>query len=133
MLAQAQKKAAKTNASNVKFQVVDAHTLPYPDSSFDTVVDTFGLCTFEKPLDVLAEMQRVCKKDGKILLLEHGKSNWDWLTRYLDERAPAHAHKWGCWWNRDIDHIVRQSGLTIVQESRHHLGTNYLIVAKPQK
>jgi methyltransferase OMS1, mitochondrial len=131
MLQQAKKKAGE--APNVQFQVADAHQLPFADQSFDTVVDTFGLCTFEKPGDVLAEMQRVCKEDGQILLLEHGKSTWDWLTRYLDDRAPAHAHRWGCWWNRDINRMVQEAGLTVVRESRHHLGTNYVIIAKPNK
>lgn len=129
MLEQAKKKTTK--AQVLKIEAVDAHKLPYPDKSFDTVVDTFGLCTFEQPAQVLKEMQRVCKDDGQILLLEHGKSNYDWLTKYLDNGAHDHAKKWGCWWNRDIDAIVRASGMDIVQESRHHLGTNYVIIGKP--
>jgi SAM-dependent methyltransferase len=36
------------------------------------VIDTFGLCSFENPREVLTEMQRVVKHDGRILLLEHG-------------------------------------------------------------
>lgn len=55
--------------------VADAAKLEqYPDNSFDTVVDTFGLCSFDDPIAVLKELQRVCKPNGKILLLEHGRS-----------------------------------------------------------
>lgn len=55
--------------------VADAARLAqFSDDSFDTVVDTFGLCSFDDPVAVLKEMQRVCKPDGKILLLEHGRS-----------------------------------------------------------
>lgn len=43
------------------------------DDMFDFVVDTFGLCSFNDPVNVLREMARVAKPDGKILLLEHGK------------------------------------------------------------
>lgn len=34
---------------SLKLQVCDVEQLPFPDSSFDTVVDTFGLCSFENP------------------------------------------------------------------------------------
>ena len=59
----------------------------FPDQSFDTVVDTFGLCSYDDPVAVLKEMARVCKKpNGKILLLEHGRSKtWDFITKYLDK------------------------------------------------
>jgi methyltransferase OMS1 len=56
--------------------VMDAGNLQFEDSSFDTVVDTFGICSFEDPVKVLKEMKRVVKKDGQILLLEHGKSSY---------------------------------------------------------
>ena len=47
----------------------------FPENSFDTVIDTFGLCSYDDPVKVLKEMARVCKPEGKILLLEHGRSN----------------------------------------------------------
>ena len=45
--------------------------------------------------------------------------------------AGAHYHKWGCWWNRDIEQIVRQAGLEIDSMSRWHFGTTYMVVARP--
>jgi len=39
--------------------VVQATALPFPDDSFDTVVQTFGLCSESDPARALAEMQ-VC-------------------------------------------------------------------------
>lgn len=53
---------------------VRAESLPYADETFDTVVDTFGLCSFYDPVKALQEMARVCKRDGRILLLEHGRN-----------------------------------------------------------
>jgi len=48
----------------VDLNVADAHALPFPDNSFDTVVDTFGLCSIEDPVKAVQEMQRVCKPEG---------------------------------------------------------------------
>lgn len=33
---------------------------------FDTVVDTFGLCSFEDPAAALLEIQKCCKPGGKV-------------------------------------------------------------------
>lgn len=99
---------------------------------FDTVVDTFGLCSVDRPVEMLSQMQARCKPDGKILLLEHGRSaTWDWLSRILDNQVQAHAEKWGCIWNRDITDLVRSSGIEIESISTYHLGTTYYIVGRP--
>jgi methyltransferase OMS1 len=78
MLLRATEKVSRMSESErerYQLLVADAAKLElYPDNSFDTVVDTFGLCSFDDPVKVLKELQRVCKPDGKILLLEHGRS-----------------------------------------------------------
>ena len=78
-------------------------------------------------------MSRVCKDDGQILLLEHGASTYGWLSRYLDSKAPEHSERWGCWWNRDILRIVRDSGLVVVDAKRKTFGTFYAIRASPKR
>ncbi|CAM0141498.1 hypothetical protein VKS41_003787 [Umbelopsis sp. WA50703] len=103
---------------------------------FDTVIDTFGLCSCDDPVEALISLTRACKddEDSRILLLEHGKSHYDWLNNLLDKNADKHVTKWGCWWNRDFmtifdDERVRNE-LDIEQVSRWHLGTTYYVVAK---
>lgn len=106
----------------------------YPDNSFDTVVDSFGLCSFDDPIAVLRELQRVCKPDGKILLLEHGRSHkYEGLTNYLDKHAERHAKNWGCCWNRNIIKIVSDSGLVLDKLDTWHFGTTYYAVCRPGK
>eukprot|EP00510_Aplanochytrium_minuta_P002865 CAMPEP_0184026192 /NCGR_PEP_ID=MMETSP0954-20121128/13349_1 /TAXON_ID=627963 /ORGANISM="Aplanochytrium sp, Strain PBS07" /LENGTH=203 /DNA_ID=CAMNT_0026310299 /DNA_START=54 /DNA_END=662 /DNA_ORIENTATION=- len=85
MLSEAEKKIQKWKETKLKgksvvTKIADAHQLPFPDATFDTVVDTFGLCSLENPETALREMKRVCKPAGKILLLEHGRSSYEWLT-----------------------------------------------------
>ena len=117
----------------VQFTRIDAHELLYPDDSFDTVVDTFGLCSHHDPIKALKEMARVVKPFGKILLLEHGRSDYEWLNNALDKTALSHAEKWGCWWNRDILSLLKEAGLEPVQVTRAHFGTTYQIICTKPK
>ena len=64
--------------------------------------------------DMPQEMAAVCKPDGRLLLLEHGRATSDWVNRKLDGEAERHCAKFGCHWNRPI--------LDIVTEVRHALG-----------
>ncbi len=43
----------------------DAEALPFPADSFDTTVDTFGLCVFPNPRQAVLEMARVTKPQGQ--------------------------------------------------------------------
>jgi len=49
----------------------DATRLGMPESSFDTVVCTFGLCAIPDHEAALAEMVRVLKPSGRLLLADH--------------------------------------------------------------
>lgn len=113
--------------------VCSTEQLPFPDNSFDTVVDVFGLCSYDQPVQALREMSRVCKPKGKLVLLEHGRGNWPTVNWYLDKWAPRHANSWGCWWNRDIRRYLRLSGIKTVEREEKHFGTTTLITAKPFK
>ena len=106
--------------------------IPRPASGgFDTILQSMGLCSTANPSALLSHLGRLSNPTGgRILLLEHGRSHYEWLNRILDEHAPAHADKHGCWWNRDIQKIVQDSGLEIVQIKRYHFGTTWWIELK---
>lgn len=134
MLLQARSKLRKDPDQRVQLFVADAANMTqyYPPNTFDTVLDTFGLCSFDDPVQVLKELQRVCKPNGKILLLEHGTSKtWQGLANFLDKNAERHAKNWGCVWNRDLDAILDEAGLQIDQKDTWHFGTTYYVVARP--
>ena len=137
MLLKAKEKLSKLSSDKRErydIIVADASNLQYDDNSFDTIVDTFGLCSFDDPVAVLKELKRVCKADGKILLLEHGRSrSFVGLSNYLDKHSERHAKNWGCVWNRDIASIVESSGLEVDKLDTWHFGTTYYIVCKPTK
>jgi ubiquinone/menaquinone biosynthesis C-methylase UbiE len=57
-----------------ELRVGDAHDLPFPDASFDTVVTTLALCTIPDDRRAVAEAARVLRPGGLLLLLEHVRS-----------------------------------------------------------
>ena len=124
------KELLQVNDTRLGWRKEIGESLSFPSESFDYVVDTFGLCSHEDPLLVLKEMSRVLKPNGKLLLLEHGKSNqFPWLTTILNRTALSHAQRWGCWWNRDIVRLVIEADLKVESLEMNHFGTTYTIVA----
>ena len=105
----------------------------FGEDSFDTVVDSFGLCSFQDPVQVLMGLRKLCKPDGVILLLEHGVGRYTWMKDYQEKALVRHVTTWGCYFNRDIEDIVQKAGLKIESIKRHHFGTTYCVVASPNK
>jgi ubiquinone/menaquinone biosynthesis C-methylase UbiE len=130
MLALAQTRATRLGAS-VPFLLADAEALPFSARNFDTVVSSLSTCTFSNPVTALEEMARVCRTDGKIVLLEHGRSNREWLGRWQDKRADRIAKQLACHWNRETLELVRQAGLKIHNSRRVFFGVFHQIEAAP--
>jgi ubiquinone/menaquinone biosynthesis C-methylase UbiE len=131
MLNVAHKRAAKLSV-DVSFILADAASLPFPDKSFDKVASSLTTCTFPNPGVALKEMARVCRPEGKILLLEHGRSDREWLARWQDRRADRHAKQLGCHWNREPLELTKDAGLKVVRARRTFFGVFHRIEAKPE-
>ena len=106
---------------------MDAGQLAFGDGTFDTVVSTLGTCTFPDPVQALREMRRVCRPGGRILLMEHGRSDWPSIATWQDRRAPKHAAFLGCWWNREPVENARKAGLEPVVAKRAFFGMVHVI------
>lgn len=62
---------AKQEGVDAKFDVGDAEMLPYDDASFDLVVSLIGAMFAPRPEFVAAELIRVCRPGGRIVM-----ANW---------------------------------------------------------
>jgi ubiquinone/menaquinone biosynthesis C-methylase UbiE len=130
MLSVAHKRAMKLSM-NILFFLADAEALPFSDRRFDTVVSSLTACTFPNPVAALQEMARVCKREGRILLLEHGRSDREWLGRWQDRREDSFAKQLGCHWNREPQELARQAGFKILDAQRSFFGIFHVIEAMP--
>ena len=124
---------AETLPIDISFLLGDAEALPFRDHSFDTVVSSLSTCTFPDPVAALKEMARVCRTDGQVLLLEHGRSDREWLGRVQDRYADRFAKPVGCHWNREPLELVRQAALQVAGAERHVFGVFHSIEAVPSE
>lgn len=74
MLAIGRKKIEKKNLQHViTLEEGDSENLPFEDNTFDAITVAFGVRNFENLEKGLAEMLRVLKPDGKVIVLEFSK------------------------------------------------------------
>jgi ubiquinone/menaquinone biosynthesis C-methylase UbiE len=109
----------------------DIHSLPFQDNSFDTVVDTFGLeCCYDMER-AYTEMKRLCKKDGKILLLERGQSLWLSDNFKLLRKASVNLGARGQIYHHDFSSLIdNDSSVEVVEKKRLKSGMLYFYVLK---
>lgn len=70
MLQRARIKAQAARAGRLRFELGDATALPYPDGSFDAATVGFGARNFDDLAKGLAEMARVVRPGGRVVVLE---------------------------------------------------------------
>ena len=88
---------ARPGAGPVRFAAGDALALPFADKVFDAVTISFGLRNVADPAVALAELLRVTKPGGTLVICEFGHLPWPWLDRvydrYLTAALPAVARR----------------------------------------
>jgi ubiquinone/menaquinone biosynthesis C-methylase UbiE len=103
---------AKVTGEGRRARVVQApaESLPFEDASFDTAVVTLALCTVPDPAAALSETARVLRPGGKLLFLEHVRSEEPGLARWQDRlERPWRFLADGCHCNRDTVHAVESA------------------------
>jgi SAM-dependent methyltransferase len=99
-----------------------AERLPCDDESFDTVVATLVLCTVPDPAAALAEAARVLKPGGRLLFVEHVRSEDLGLARWQDRlEKPWRFLGDGCHCNRDTVATIAGSRFAIDEIERGQL------------
>jgi len=119
--------AAGTRATELGLTVdlreAAAEQLPFDDASFDTVVCTLSLCSVADDAAAIAQMHRVLRPGGQLLLLDHVAATnpvllllqrlWEKVTLRLAEDYQT----------RHPLPLVKQAGLLITDARRFKLGT----------
>ena len=93
-----------------------AEDLPFNDESFDVVVSTLVLCTVHDQPRALREVRRVLRPGGKLLFIEHVRSDDEKLARWQDRLLPLNVRLMhGCHCNRPTLDGIRAAGFEVTQ------------------
>ena len=103
----------------VEFVAASAERIPLEDSSVDTVVSTWTLCTIPHPSLALSEMLRVLKPKGQLIFVEHGRSPDPDVEAWQNQLTPVWKRvAGGCHLNRRIDALIADAGFDITRIER---------------
>ena len=121
-----QRMAAK-KTSGMPFEVTflpqsAEQAFPLADSSIDTIVTTWSLCSIPDPLMALQQMKRALKPNGQMIFVEHGRSPEASVVAWQDRITPVWKHvTGGCHLNRKIDDLIRTAGFRITEQHNFYL------------
>ncbi|MGI6286126.1 class I SAM-dependent methyltransferase [Neomoorella humiferrea] len=132
MLARARQKLHLAGAP-VDLKEMDVQHLEFGDASFDTVVATCVFCTVPDPVQGLKEVRRVCRPDGRIILLEHVRSEQWFLGPLMDALNPLFLYLIGSNINRRTVANVSRAGIEIDREDDLAGKIVKLIVGHPRE
>jgi ubiquinone/menaquinone biosynthesis C-methylase UbiE len=129
MLELARRRAAELDRQ-VDLRVGDAQALDLPNGAFDTVVCTLSLCAIPNERQAIAEMRRVLRPGGRLLLFDHvaGGPAWVRAIQWALERITVPLGD---------EHFLRRplltaqaEGFTIENSERSKLGIVERLVAR---
>lgn len=116
------------------FGQMDVEHLALPNDHFDTVVASLVLCSVVDLRRALAELRRVLKPGGRLLLLEHMRPQarpLAWLTDLVNR--PWYALNGRCHLNRRTQEAVDEAGFVVERVESVAGGLFRLIAARPSR
>lgn len=131
MIEQARGRQAAQGLSNVDWHVGDATALPFADASFDRVVTRYSFHHLPEPAKALAEMRRVCRPGGRIVVIDatpapECQAAYDRMETLRD---PSHTSALTIGQLRDLGH---EAGLEEVSIDSYRLEALLATLADPE-
>lgn len=114
MLSKAKEKAEIFN-KKVKLINMDAQSMTFPNNYFDCVFTTCVFCSVPDPVKGLKEIKRVCKDGGKIVMIEHERSENKAIGLLMDIFNPVTLNLYGANINRKTVENIKKAGFTKIE------------------
>lgn len=118
MLAKAHKKVRRHSMSHVaELRQMDARDLDFPDATFDAVAAMHIMSVVPDPEQVIAEIARVCKPGGKVVISNHFSSN-SGLLSIVEKHSAPFANLLGWHSDFDIRNVLGDPNLEVIERSK---------------
>jgi phosphatidylethanolamine/phosphatidyl-N-methylethanolamine N-methyltransferase len=127
MLVKARERIVKKGLRNCRVAEMDAATMSFPDESFDIVYAPYLISVVPDPVQVAREMRRVCRRGGRIVILNHFKSQNSWLAKFDTAISPLTVHI-GFKTDLDLNAFLTQASLTPVSIEKVNLLNMWTLV-----
>jgi ubiquinone/menaquinone biosynthesis C-methylase UbiE len=103
-------RARVKHTKNIHLTLMDAQNMDFEDNTFDTVVTSCVFCSVPDPVEGLKEIRRVCKNNGKIIMLEHMRSKNKIVGKFMDLINFIPLNIWGANINRQTIVNLKKAG-----------------------
>jgi phosphatidylethanolamine/phosphatidyl-N-methylethanolamine N-methyltransferase len=110
MLDKARERIAREGLTNVRLLETDAAHLTFADGSFDRVYAPYTISVVPDPVKVALEMKRVCRPGGRLVILNHFRSDNALTSRIERAISPLTIHV-GFKADLDMHAFLAQAGL----------------------
>jgi ubiquinone/menaquinone biosynthesis C-methylase UbiE len=125
MLRRLERKVGETSPT-ARVLRAPAEDLPFEDDSFDTAVSTLVLCGVDDQPRAVRELRRVLRPGGRLLFIEHVRSDDPKLSHRQDRMNGFNRFMVGCECNRPTLDTIEAGGFTVT-------GIEHLTMAKIPK
>ena len=120
MIAEAKNLQKERKIDNVVWKLGDVTRLPFKDDSFSLVVTRYSFHHLIQPKQVLEEMKRVCKPNGKILIIDVTPDK-DKIEAYNHVEKLRDSSHVGALTFDTLKRLMHDSGLVKLKYKHHEL------------
>lgn len=120
MLSQARRRLASGTNAVCHLARMNAQRLALVDEAFDAVYAPYVISVVPDPIAVGREMVRVCRKGGRLVILNHFLSP-DPVLRGLEKIVSPLARHVGFRTDVSLDHFIAETGLSVIRRERVNL------------
>jgi len=121
---------AKSRPANVALVQANAEDLPFASHTFDAAFATLVFCSVRSPARAFAELRRVVRPRGRVVLLEHVRPEGMFLGRAFDALNTLTVPLFDDHFNRETARNTEQAGFNVEHIERHARGIVQLIVLR---
>lgn len=98
----------------------EGEQLPFAGATFDSAIVALVLCTVDDPAATVAELHRVLRPGGRLLMMEHVRAADDTLAGWQDRlQRPWSWVNGGCHPNRATLEVIEAAGFRIDRLERY--------------